>query len=121
VSRSADERCQDILVAIARCERYRDRFGDSDPEVVEMAFQAAIRYIAVIGEAANHLPEEITSAHPEIPWRAIVEMRNILIHEYFGVDHALIIRTLERDLAPLAVVLRQHLAGRAKPNVDWRP
>lgn len=74
-----------------------------------MAFQAALPYLAVIGEAANHLPSEITGAHPDIPWPAIVEMRNILIHEYFGVDPAIVTRTLERDLRPLAKALRQHV------------
>jgi len=108
MSRTTQERVQDILEAIARCERYRERFDDPDSEVVEMAFQAAIRYIAVIGEAANHLTDEITGAHPEIPWAAIVEMRNILIHEYFGVDTDVVTRTLERDLLPLAQALRAH-------------
>jgi uncharacterized protein with HEPN domain len=111
VSRTAEERIQDILEAITRCERYRDRFDDPDPEVVEMAFQAALRYVAVIGEAANHLPPEVTLAHPEIPWPAIVEMRNILVHEYFGVDPIIVTRTLDRDLKPLAAALRQHVAG----------
>ena len=109
MSRTTEERIQDILEAIARCERYRERFDDPDQEVVEMAFQAAIRYIAVIGEAANHLPVEITRVHAEIPWPAIVEMRNILIHEYFGVDTGVVTRTLERDLLPLAQTLRAHL------------
>ena len=108
MSRTAEERIQDILEAIARCERYRDRFDDPDQEVVEMAFQAALRYLAVIGEAANPLPPEITHAHPEIPWSAIVEMRNILIHEYFGVDPTIVTKALERDLKPLAEVLRHH-------------
>lgn len=76
MTRSAYERVQDVLEAIARCERYPVRFDDPDGEVVEMAFQAAIRYIAVIGEAANHLPPEIIDAHPEIPWPEIVEMRH---------------------------------------------
>lgn len=76
-----------------------------------MAFQAAIRYIAVIGEAANHLPIQITEAHPDIPWRDIVEMRHILVHEYFGVDTDLVVQTLDKDLGPLASALRQHVGG----------
>ena len=46
-----------------------------------MAFDAALRNISVIGEAANHLPAEITTAHPEIDWPAIIGMRNILVHQ----------------------------------------
>lgn len=109
MTRSTDERVQDILEAVTRCERYRERFDDPDGEVVEMAFQAALRYIAVIGEAANHLPPKITDAHPEIPWPDIVEMRNILVHEYFAVDTDLVVQTLDKDLAPLAAALRKHV------------
>ena len=106
MSRTAVERVADILEAIERCQRYRERFHDPDPEVVEMAFQAAIRYVAVIGEAANHLPDAVRAAAPTVPWPAIVEMRNVLIHEYFGVDTSVVERTIDRDLLPLAQALR---------------
>lgn len=106
MSRSAAERVADIFEAIERCQRYRERFDDPDAEVVEMALQAAIRYIAVIGEAANHLPESVRAAAPTVPWPAIVEMRNVLVHEYFGVDTSVVERTIDRDLLPLAQALR---------------
>ncbi|GAB3801009.1 DUF86 domain-containing protein [Humibacter antri] len=108
MSRSAGELVADILDAIERCTRYRDRFGDPDSEVVEMAFEAAIRYIGVIGEAANHLPPSITGAHPEIPWPAIVEMRSIVVHEYFNVDTEIVTTVLDRDLVPLAAALNEY-------------
>jgi len=111
VSRSADDWIHDILDAVERCERYRERFDDPDPEVAEMAFGAAVRYIAVIGEAANQLPPEVTDSLPEIPWPAIVEMRNILIHEYFGVDAEQVSQTLDKDLEPLAAALRGHVGA----------
>lgn len=47
---------------------------------------AAIRRIGVIGEVVKHIPVEVKEKHPDIPWRRIAEMRDILIHEYFGVD-----------------------------------
>jgi uncharacterized protein with HEPN domain len=51
---------------------------------------AVIRNLEIIGEASRNLSEGFRSAHPEIPWRKIADMRNKLIHEYFGVNLTMI-------------------------------
>ena len=40
----------------------------------------------MIGEASNHLSDELTEKNPDIPWADIVGLRNILVHQYFGID-----------------------------------
>ena len=61
----------------------------------------------VIGEAVTHVPADVRSRYPDIRWDSIRGLRNILAHEYFGVDFDLIWRTVTRDLEPLAESLRR--------------
>lgn len=60
-----------------------------------------VRCLEIIGEAANHLSEEILSAHEDIPWHAIVGMRNNLIHGYNEVNYEFVWATVQNDIRPL--------------------
>ena len=71
--------------------------------------EAAIeRNLQIIGEATKHLPAEVTEAHPQVAWPQIRGFRNILVHQYFGVDIAVVRDVVETHLPPLAQALRQH-------------
>ena len=69
---------------------------------------AVIRELEIIGEASTHLEEEFTQSHPQIPWRAIKDFRNRLIHEYWYLDLDIIWRVatkrcpkLKQQLQPI--------------------
>jgi uncharacterized protein with HEPN domain len=111
VSRSTDQRVADILQAIDRCRRYVDALDSDDPDFVDMAEDAVERNLQIIGEAANHLPAEFTDAHAHIAWPQIRGFRNILVHQYFGVDVATVRDVIETHLPPLAEALRGHISG----------
>lgn len=66
-----------------------------------MVQDAVIRNLEVIGEAVRNLPPELKRRYSEIPWRSITALRNILIHEYFGVDIEIVWRVVQRRIPTL--------------------
>lgn len=107
MSRNTGQRIADILEAIDRCQRYVDALGNDDRVLADMAEDAVERNLQIIGEAAKHLPAELTDALPEIAWPQIRGFRNILVHQYFGVDVATVRDVVETYLPPLAAALRR--------------
>lgn len=72
-----------------------------DSDLDEALRLAVARLVQVIGEAARRLSSPFTYAHPEVPWKAIVGMRNKIVHDYMGVDEDLLWDTVTRELPPL--------------------
>jgi len=70
---------------------------------------AVIRRLEIIGEAVKSLPPDFRERHDEIPWQRIAGMRDVLIHEYFGVDLNLTWQTVQQDLPQLRSRLEQVL------------
>jgi uncharacterized protein with HEPN domain len=90
-----------ILDAIGKIEKYLKgadfkEFGEND-----MLFDAVIRELAVIGEAANRLSGDFREKHPDVPFAKIVGMRNFLIHEYLGVEAKTVWDTCKEKLPEL--------------------
>jgi uncharacterized protein with HEPN domain len=75
----------------------------------ERTLDAVSRCFAIIGEAVTHVPEAIIAAHPEIPWAEMRAMRNIVVHEYFGVTNETLWKTAREDLPAILGPLRKLL------------
>ena len=68
-----------------------------------MMFNATLRQLEIIGEASNRLSEKILLNNPEIPWARIIGLRNLVIHEYFGIDDFTIWNVIKINLPDLKV------------------
>lgn len=99
-------RIEDILEAIDDIGRFTEGMS-FDALVSDIKTLKAVLYsIAVIGEAARLIPAEVQLTHLEIPWREMGDIRNVVIHEYFGVDVAILWETISNDLPPLIPLLK---------------
>jgi uncharacterized protein with HEPN domain len=94
------ERLRDIREAIERIEKYAAR-GREEFARDELIQIWVLYHLQIIGEAARALSAAFTQQHPEVPWPQIVGMRNILVHNYFGIDAAIVWSVVERDLPAL--------------------
>ena len=76
---------QDILESIEYIQNFLD--GVSEEEFYQNVEKqdAVLRRLEIIGEAVKHLPQRIRDLHQDVPWRQIAGMRDIIIHEYFGI------------------------------------
>ncbi len=94
---------QHMLESIALIEQYMkksDLEKFCDPTATELQ-DAVMRRLSIIGEAANNIPEEVKSDNADVEWRDIVGLRNILMHEYFGVSLQEVFDTVTKDLPVL--------------------
>ena len=93
-------RLLDILEAIARIDRHAIR-GRETFERDELLQSWVVHNLQLIGEAARRLSDALRGEHPEVPWPAIIALRNYLVHDYFGVDLGIVWRVVDQDLPTL--------------------
>ncbi|MGQ9501537.1 MAG: HepT-like ribonuclease domain-containing protein [Anaerolineae bacterium] len=106
---------RDYLQDIAEYAEKAMRFLEDIPspealEKDERTLLAVIRALEVIGEAARQVAPEFRQQHPQLPWRGMIGMRDKIIHAYFGVDVAVVWRTVREDLPPLRQAVYQLLS-----------
>jgi uncharacterized protein with HEPN domain len=72
-----------------------------------ITYDATLRNLELIGEAAAHIPERVRAANPQVPWRLIVATRNRLIHAYLGIDDDTVWSIVQDDIPSLLSALDQ--------------
>ncbi len=106
----------DMLESISRIRDYV--LGMSfDEFIADLKTQdAVLRNLEIIGEAAGKLPSDITDDTSQIEWRKIKALRNLLAHEYFGVNVDIVWDVVQNKLAELEVACRNIQDGRNEEN-----
>lgn len=102
-------RITDILECISRIQRYTQGMGFDEFETDDKTIDSVLRNLEVIGEASRRIPQEIKSQYTDLPWAEMNTMRNIVIHEYHGVNLNIIWQTITNDLPPLVPRLKEIL------------
>lgn len=104
------QRLEDILEAIERIEKYASS-GRASFDRDELVQTWIVHHLQIIGEAVRGVSEEIRSAHPDVPWSQIAAMRNILVHDYFGIDLEEVWVAVARDVPALKAKVVTILSG----------
>ncbi len=98
---------EDIKDAINKIEKYTQKISFKKFANDQKTIDAVVRNLEIIGEAANQIPASIRKNYPDIPWSEIVDMRNKIIHEYFGVDIDILWQSLKEDIPTLKIQIRK--------------
>jgi uncharacterized protein with HEPN domain len=91
----------DILEAIDSIQTYAGNLSYEDLIADRMRVDAIIRNFTVIGEAAGAAPADLRATYPDIEWRKIIDFRNVIVHEYFGIDHEILWDIIRNKLPQL--------------------
>ncbi len=100
---------EDILEAVRRVCSYTENMDLAAFAGSPITIDAVVRNLEIIGEAAGRIPEEIRAGSPEIEWRKIIALRNVLAHEYFGIHTKIVWDVVSGKLEPLEAACRKIL------------
>ena len=90
-----------VLESIERIEDFAKEVSQDKFLKSEIIQDAVLRRLGIIGEAVKNLPENFKKKHPKVEWKKIAGTRDILVHEYFGVDLKLTYKIIKKDIPKL--------------------
>ena len=110
MSRDPNPFLRAMLEAAAKVISYTNGLNQSEFVANSIIYDAVLRNLEIIGEAASRLSSEAQDLFPHLPFRSMRGMRNIIVHDYGEVDLELVWKTVTADLPPLVETLDRHFA-----------
>lgn len=98
---------QDMIGFCERVQNFTKGISREEFITESMRYDATVRNIELIGEAASHVPTAIRQAAETVPWRMLIATRNQLIHGYAGIDDDVLWSIVQTDIPELLVALRE--------------
>ena len=96
----------DMIEFAGKVLAYTDGLDQAGFVASGLNYDATLRNLELIGEAATNIPEEVRATHPKIPWRMIIATRNQLIHGYLGIDDDTLWSIIQDDVPELLPMLK---------------
>jgi uncharacterized protein with HEPN domain len=109
-SREWRHRIEDILDAIAEIQSFVGGATQEQFKTDAKTLKAVAADLMIIGEAANHVPDEVQDANADVPWLVMRAMRNRVVHVYFDIDPVILWDTVQHDLPKLVGPLKRLLS-----------
>jgi uncharacterized protein with HEPN domain len=107
VSRSWELFLRDMREAAQKVIRYTEERQMEAFVADEMAYDATLRNLEILGEAAKSIPGEVRQLHPEVDWRGVAGLRDILAHAYFALDNETLWKIVRTDIPRLLDLLQE--------------
>src|SRR5438105_15862345 len=102
---------RDILDVSVKIRVYTAGMSLASFSANNLVVDAVLRNFMVIGEATRHIPTHVTTAYPQMPWRLMQDMRNVVVHDYPNVSLQVVLETIQNDrpllLKPLRILLEE--------------
>ena len=107
MSRQYSDYISDILDSVIKIQAFINNMTFDVFKSDDKTVYAVIRAMEIIGEAVKHIPDDIRSENPSIPWKSMAGMRDILIHDYFGIDIETVWETAKNSIPPLQEMFKK--------------
>jgi uncharacterized protein with HEPN domain len=100
---------EDILEAAAHVRLYTQSLTQQQLAADRKTLDAVVRNLEVIGEAVKNVPQDVRAQRPAVQWKKIAGLRDILIHQYFGIDLDIVWDVVRNKLPALETEVRRML------------